>query len=176
MDIQFAINWLRVNEGLILPHGLLPRTYPGGIDTEFSQQEWEAWGWNPITHPETLTIAPTISGIDPDASLIKPTWVALMAADGKSKFGEARLNLLYELNIECTNRVAKLYHPRGHLDRNKEWQVRLSGSIPLGADETRVRLISVHTTLKAQAIAASSMAELGAINPGDDSTWASKLK
>ena len=167
MDIQLAIRHLRRTAGLQLPHGFLPGSYPGGIDLDFDEARWTAYQWNP---PAGLADDPEFAVADPNASP-KPTWAALVAANAVASLANLRADKLQQANDEATRRIALTYHAGADLNPLKEFQERLSGRDQTANDAERVRLVSVCHALEARIEAATTEAELTAIDPSDDTEW-----
>ena len=127
---------------MILPHGLQPGESVGGTRSINNKIEWDKYGWNP---PEYLV---NISGyeqywlVDPNASP-KPTWEELVNAYSKFLYWDAKQTAINICDFEVTNRIAKLYHSKAHIDRNKEFEVRLSGADTTEADKKRLEYIAI---------------------------------
>ena len=135
--------------------------------------------WNP---PEFLPTTPALlqefGDTDTDAS-DKPTWQELVAAKDLGLLPRARGNALASLDDVATRRIAGLYHPDGPRDRNKEWQIRLSGVDLADKDAQRLRIIEAYGGFKAEIEAASTLAELTEIEgaetqPGWGLRWSSE--
>ena len=108
---------------------------------------------------------------DPDAS-DKPTWQEIVDAVEPSKLAQIPLQLIELANSEVTTRIAVNYHPQGGRDRNKEWEVRLSGQDMATKDAERVRLIAVcHALSRSSINAATTIEQLEAIDITSDSVW-----
>ena len=167
MDIQRAVNYL-VLIGFRLPYGVMPGSFPGGIDSEFSEERWLAYKFEP---PQGLAHLPEFSAPSPSASA-KFSWRQIVWADGIAEIEEARADFLRQLDEIATTRIAGLYHPDAARNRNKEWQVRLSGIDLTVQDTERVRLIMVHDDLTTRLTTATTLAELNALDITDDATWA----
>ena len=155
MDIQRAIGYL-VSIGFQLPYGVTPGSVPGGLDSEFNEARWLAYGFNP---PDGIVHLPEFSVPDPEASG-KFSWRQIVWADGMGEIEEARAGFLSQLDREATSRIAGLYHPDGARDRNKEWQVRLSGADLVDKDAQRLRIIEAYGGFKAEIEAAATLTEL----------------
>ena len=166
MDIQRAVNHI-LSPGFRLPYGVMPGSFPGGEDSEFDEARWLAYQWNP---PEGLAHLPEFSEPDPNVS-VKFSWQQIVQADGVAEIEEAREDLLRQLNEIATARIASLYHPDAAQNRNKEWQVRLSGVSLTVQDTERIRLIAVHDNLAAQLTTAATLTDLEAIDLTDDAIW-----
>ena len=158
MDIQRAIAHL-VSEGLVLPYGLMPGSYPGGVNPNFDEERWPRFIYNP---PPGLSYLPEYSAFDSEASA-KPSWQEVVEADAIAELAETRSQYLRQLDTMATARIATLYHPDAAQDRNKEWQVRLSGITLTTQDEQRVQIVEIYQGLKADIMAASSLSELSII-------------
>ena len=155
MNIQRAINHL-ISLGFRLPYDVMPGSAPGALDSEFDEARWLAYQWNP---PEGLAHLAEFSELDPDAST-KFSWRQIVWADGLAEIEEARADFLRQLDEIATARIAGLYHPDAAGDRNKEWQVRLSGADLADKDVQRLRIIEAYGGFKAEIEAASTLAEL----------------
>ena len=108
---------------------------------------------------------------DPEAGP-KPSWDNIVEAWERSQPINLRAEKLRGLDEEATARIARLYHPLANQYPNKEWQVRLSGIDLTVQDTERVRLIMVYDDLAARLTAATTLAELEAIDVTDDAIWA----
>ena len=155
MDIQRAVNHL-VLIGSRLPYGVMPGSFPGGLDSEFSEERWLAYRFDP---PQELAHLPEFSEPDPDASA-KFSWRQIVWADRVAEIEEARADFLRQLDKIATAHIAGLYHPDAARDRNKEWQARLSGADFADKDVKRLRIIKAYGGFKAEIEAASTLAEL----------------
>ena len=114
-----------------------------------------AWEWNRYTEP----------GISP-----KPTWtkvIEIYKAWLKSTF------LPTIIDTYASRYIAQIYHSKAAADRNKEWQARLSMAAAELApkDAERVRMIGVCHALEARVKAATTLAELEAIDWFSPSVW-----
>ena len=141
MDIEKAAIYLRDHEGVTLPYAFIPGDHVDGTRVDLStQMKWDSYDWNP---PQFLTdIHPTP---DPSASP-KPTWEQLVNAYDKAVINDARERAYFYCDVEAEGRIAKLYHPQADRDRNKEYQVRLSGADTTEADAKRLECIEIcHT-------------------------------
>ena len=160
-EFQVAIGHLQ-SEGYRPPYGVLPGSRPGGIVEAVgtSWAQWRLYEWNP---PEFLPITPALlqefGDTDTDAS-DKPTWQDLVGAKERGMLVDARAEYLRLLDEIATARIASLYHPDAARDRNKEWQVRLSGADLADKDVQRLRIIEAYGGFKAEIEAASTLAEL----------------
>ena len=157
MIIKPALDYLVDHSGLIFPHGILPGTVPTGIRFEFTEIQWEAYIWNP-------------EPADPNAS-IKPTWIQLTEAENNAIILDLRTNLLEQNDIQATNRIAILYHPKAAVDRNREWEVRFSGINLTVQDSKRIQLTTIHNTNKITITAAVTLIELKGIDVESDIGW-----
>ena len=172
-EFSVAIGHLQ-SEGYRPPYGVLHRGHGRAgssrrVGTSWAQ--WRRYEWNP---PEFLPITPALlqeyGDTDTDAS-DKPTWQELVAAKDVGLLTERRASLLRELDVEATERIARLYHPLGARERNKEWQVRLSGADLARQDGERVRMVAVYHALAGEIRLALNMDELAAIDVTEDSVW-----
>ena len=167
MDIQNAIQHLQETVGLILPYGVIPGSYLGGLNSDFDEARWNEYSWNP---PDYLNDIPEFELQDPAASE-KPTWAELVEANGVAVLADLRSNKMYQVNFEATRRIAAIYHPDAARDRNKEWQVRLSGTDLTIQDAERIRLVTVCHNIETRISDASTEEELNTIDPTADSEW-----
>ena len=85
---------------------------------------------------------------------------------------EKREDLLQVVDEQATRRIALVYHPKADRNRDKEWQVRLSGVDLTAEDAQRVRLIGAHDAIKLQLEAALTLEEIEMVDPADDVNWA----
>ena len=168
-EFQVAIAHLQ-EEGLSLPYGAIPGSRPGGIVDAVgtSWAQWRPYEWNP---PEFLPITPALlqefGDTDTDAS-DKPTWQELVGAKERGMLSDARAEYLRLLDEIATARIASLYHPDAARDRNKEWQVRLSGADFADKDVQRLRIIEAYGGFKTEIEAASTLADLAEIEARRD--------
>ena len=147
--------------GVTLPYGVTPGSFPGGIDSEFTEREWAQYQWNP---PQGLAHVSEYADVDTGPKVsAKFSWQQIMWADGVAELKETRADCLRQLDGIGTARIAELYHPDAARDRNKEWQVRLSGVDLTAQDAERAQIIEVYRTLKADIERASTLAELTGI-------------
>ena len=161
MNISRAILYLYRNEGLVLPYGYPPGSFPGGINSEFDETTWGVYQWNPPQH------IPNYDTPDPEASP-KPTWAKLVESDPKAVVATKKQELLNQLGEEARRRITRAYGVR---DWNHEIQLRLRGSNTTEQDQERDRLRAVHATLEAQIKSASSTQTLEELNLTDDTVW-----
>ena len=168
MDIQRAINYI-VSLGYRLPYGIMPGTIPGSQNSNFDQSRWDAYQYNP---PEGLAHLSEFAESDSNVHN-KLTWDQIIIADSLGELAETRSQYLRQLNEIATARIANLYHPDAAQNRNKEWQVRLSGVSLTVQDTERVRLIAVHDNLAARFTTATTLTDLEAIDLTDDAIWVS---
>ena len=155
MDIQLAIDYL-ATLGLNAPYNVMPGSFPGGSNSEFSEYSWYSYQWNPVPG---LVHLPEYAEPDPEAAM-KFSWQQLVWADEKGFFLDARSDRLRSLDYIVTAFIANIYHPDGSQDRNKEWQVRLSGVDLTDKDAQRLLTIKVYDGFKSDIEAATTLAEL----------------
>ena len=100
MDIQRACNYL-VSLGFRLPYEVIPGSFPGGVDTEFSEETWLEYVWNP----------PSGLGYDaPDlGASTKFSWDQILWADFEDSWADLRTELTQFLNHECKRRITENY-------------------------------------------------------------------
>ena len=155
MDIQHAINYLN-SLGLRTPYDVMPGSFPGGVNSDFSEDSWNAYQWNP---PLDLVHLPEYAEFDPMAA-IKFTWQQIILADKEGVFNIAQSDCLRLLDDIVTAYIANLYHPDGSRNRDKEWQVRLSGIDLTDKDAQRLKTIKVYDGFKIDIEAATTLVEL----------------
>ena len=161
MDVQRAIFYLVENEGLILPHGITPGSYPGGQNTEFDQTRWVRYMWNPV--PRFLGLGKHI-GASP-----KPTWARLAEVDSNMRREELRAAAYATLDSECHRRItADAYNAR---DFQHETEIRLRDAHTPAQDTERDRLRAVRREHK-ELIGWMSLKTLEKYDPAADSVWA----
>ena len=136
-----VVEWLRDNDGLVLPHGEVPGTHnevTHGDDVipGKDEQTWDAYQWNPPQYHEYKT------GRDPKASP-KPLWIELLNVHRQIFLKAPRDSALDVCDHETTVRIAELYHSDARVYPNKEYQVRLSGADTTEADEKRLEYIRI---------------------------------
>ena len=76
MDIKRAINYL-ATLGLRAPYDIMPGSFSGGINSDFSENSWNLYQWNP---PRGLVHLPEYAERDPLAAMKFP-WQQLVWAD-----------------------------------------------------------------------------------------------
>ena len=158
MNIQRAINYL-ATLGLNAPYNVMPGSFPGGSNSDFSEYSWNLYRWNPLPG---LVHLPEYAEPDPEAAMKFP-WQQLVWADEKGAFLDAQSDLLQSLDYIVTSYIANLYHPDGSQDRNKEWQVRLSGIDLTDKDAQRLLTIKVYDGFKSDIEAATTLEEFNGI-------------
>ena len=102
IDIQYAIGYLRANEGLILPYGIMPGHKPGEGFSEFNKTGYGNYQWNPpqyFQHIEGYEVA------DPDASP-KPTWDELLEANRRAALDTQARDAPYYISQLSQHRTA----------------------------------------------------------------------
>ena len=164
-QVNAAVRHLIETDGLILPYGIWPDQTRSV--KQVAQVEWDDYEWNPPQHWKT---AKRYSIADADASP-KPTSVEMATALGLESLNKLRRDCLNLANSESTRRIAINYHPDAGNDRHKEWETRLSGLDLATKDTERVRLIAVCHTIEASINAATTTAQLEAIDITSDSVW-----
>ena len=75
---------------------------------------------------------------------------------------------LQSLDDVATRKIAGIYHPEAGRDRNKEWQVRLSGGDLTAHDAQRDLIIEVYRRIKGNIEAATTLARLKEIEGSRD--------
>lgn len=178
IDVQAPLTYAEEQEGLRLPHGVMPGAFlgeknpeyensinapeylPSGIDSVFDEARWNAYKWD---------IPVGFDTVDPEASP-KPSWADIVRLDSLCKSHYPRQTKLSLLYAECTRRIAVNYHPKAADNRNKEWQVRLSGEDMTEKDAERERLRARYQVLKTR-VGSMTVTQLKAFDPADDSLW-----
>ena len=162
MNILPAINYM-ISIGFRLPYGVIPGSYPGGINPDFNFETWGDYAWNPpIGYDE----------IDDECSA-KFSWRQILWAFGEAVTETLKKDLTLKANLQCTQRIALAYHAGANYDRSKEWQARLNPNADLSVPNAeRVRLIEVCHGLEARIEAAVGSYELESIVVEDDDVWA----
>lgn len=167
-EFNLALDKL-IEDGLRLPHGYYPGSFPGGIQDFPDQVDWDFYLWNP---PEYLTGQPGFEALlaaDPDAS-DKPTWAELEQAHEAAAPARLRAELIAEVDRQAETRIAIAYV--GRPNRIAELTLRVNGEATAEQDAERLRLIGVATALKASLAAALTIEALEAIDVESDSAWA----
>ena len=167
-QFQIGINELVAN-GLILPHGINPASYPGGTVEAVctSWARWRKYGWNP---PEFMTVTDELlqefGDTDWDASP-KPSWQDIRKAYETSVPKLRRIELAKEIREETQRRIIIVY---GADDLNDEILIRLRGEESAYQNAERDRLRAKGSALRAS-LDGLSLDTLKDYNPGDDSLW-----
>lgn len=156
MNIQRACNYM-VSIGYKLPYGLLPGSYPGGVNLEFTEEEWENYWWNP---PRGYELP------DPECSS-KFSWRQLIWADVQAKRVQLPEQWSRELRAECHRRITQAYEAD---DAQDEIWKRLRGDNTPEQDTERDRLRAKCKALIA-ALPNLDLESLEAFDPTDDSHW-----
>ena len=162
MDVQRACRHM-VSLGFRLPHGVMPGTRPGGIDSDFTRQAWLDYGWNPIPG---LDDRPGTAGFDPKASA-KFSWRQIVWADRQGELLELRTRLTAELQAEARARITAAY---GADDWDDEIQRRLAGRHTAAQDTERDRLRAKYQALK-KGFETMPLDDLLAFDPTADAHW-----
>ena len=163
MDIQAGINYMVEHDGLVLPFGLMPGSYPGGIIREFEQWFWDIYEWNP---PGAMG---AFQPRDENASE-KPTWQAILAACEKAKLQNRRLELCRHLRSQAGRRISSAYDAENYIE---EIFLRLRDDHTDAQDTERERLRAKYRELKAWINHEDrTQSELDAYDVTDDSLWA----
>ena len=139
-ELTDVLEWLRDNEGLILPHGESAGTHNEmqhhNVNLAGNKKAWGAYRWNPPQYHD--------HHLNPDQNASpKPTWEKLVETHKKIFLNGPRERAYFYCDVEAEGRIAKLYHPQADRDRNKEYQVRLSGADTSEADEKRLEYIRI---------------------------------
>ena len=167
-EFQLAIAKL-IEEGLRLPFGVFPGSFPGGLRHFATQAEWEFYLWNP---PEYLVGQPgfeSFGAADPEASA-KPSWPELLDAAASAVPAVLRAALIEEVDVQARERIAINYV--GAPDRTAALEYRADGLATAAQEAERLRLRGVALALKARLAGTFNLAELEAIDVTSDSVWA----
>ena len=147
--------------------GLVPQRFGYDQQHPATEQEWLDYGYNPpgrglVAHP-----------LADDSSSVrsKPTYAELVAAAMAEHLVGLPSDLVLRVNRQCTDRIAKVYNWYAAEDRNKEWQVRLSGINTVAQDAERVRLIAVCHAFETKISAAATLTQYEAIDPESEAVW-----
>ncbi len=159
IDIQDAIRRLMAHDGLRPPHGFLPGSFPGGIDTMFDEATWKAYGWNPI--PGLPDYGP-----DPDASP-KPAWAMIAEAGERAAAEDLRQERAQGVDREATRRIRKAYGARSW---EHEARRRLRGAATEEQDAERDRLRRLCRALRKR-IETMDAGALERFDAADDRHW-----
>jgi len=164
MDVTPALLYLQQHRNLVLPHGLLPGSYPGGIDADFDEARWMAYQWNPpVGYP----------GLPEDsAASAKPLWVTLVSADRLAQLADRREVHLALLRREAEKRIVWAY---GESTLTDEFALRLRGGHTPAQDTERDRIRAKYQQLRAWVLdPARTVEELtdpARFDPREDSLW-----
>ena len=178
-------------EFLLITPGVLPDAYANDDTIEVTAEQFASYGhlevdltediWtrNPWLEPVQIAYWATNQSyfyriiLHPPnpATSAKPTWAELQSWHQADRLAALPSELVKAVNKQCADRIAKAYHPGGARDRNKEWQVRLSGIITVAQDVERVRLIAACHAFEAKISAATTIAEYEAIDPASEALW-----
>ena len=167
MNIEKAIKYMIKYSNLILPFSFMPGTYITGYNFKFDKKSWNKYSWNPLPWMKGVTDP---EPFDLSASL-KPTWIELTVAENNAIILDLRTNLLEQNDIQATNRIALLYHPKAAENRNREWEVRFSGIDLTTQDTKRVQLLAIHEVNKIAITAAVTLSALKSIDVETDIGW-----
>lgn len=165
MNVQRAISQLMQSDGLLLPHDILPGSFPGGIDLDFDETRWLAYQWNP---PEGL--AEFYPAADPAASP-KPTWTQLVEADAAGRLVELRAGKQRAVDKQERERICAAYGAAS-LEEEILYRLRKAGTPEIVAQNAeRNRLRARGNALRASVRAAADIAALEAIDPAANANW-----
>ena len=167
---QFSIGIEQlVSEGLVLPHGIFPGSYPGGVAEAVctSWARWRAYEWNP---PEFVPVGPrllkeygdTDSGASP-----KPSWQDIRAAWERAALVRGRDRAAAMLREECRARITAAYGERSIED---EILLRLRAGHTAAQDAERDRLRARYRVLVA-GLDDMALDALESFDPGEDRHW-----
>lgn len=139
-------------------------------DWELTAEKWKALSWDPVITPVWNADGTWGWSREPVGLGPKPTWAKAMAIYRqwmKDTF------LPEVVNVYAARNIARIYHPEAAHDRNKEWEARFSLSAAESAlkDAERKRMIGVCHALEAKVKAATTLAELEAIDYHSATVW-----
>ena len=181
-------------EFLFITPGVLPDVYAHGDRLEVTAEKHSSqghlkvdltediWGRNPWLEPVHFAYSTRGGSVPPryfyhiilhppnPATSAKPTWADLQSWHQAYRLGWLPGELVWQVNDQCTRRIAETYHHAAR-DRNKEWQVRLSGINTVAQDAERVRLIAVCHAFEAKIRAAATLTQYEAIDPASEALW-----
>ena len=160
IDIQRAIQYMEETQGLVLPYGLLPGTYPGGIYSMFDEETWALYDWGAL--PEG------IDGLDPGDMSAKPSWNDIVSAYEYSMQDDLRRENIKKLNAKARRSINLAYAAKNDID---EIFLRLSNEHNEANDEERRRLLQVCRTQK-RAIIGMALDDLMNYDALADVIWA----
>lgn len=160
LDISAALALLE-EEGLRLPHGLPPGSYPGGCDQRFTAATWAEYAWETVGGR-----FPRISAADQAASA-KPSWAVVTAAARRASLEGARSAAAERLRVECRSRITSAY---GETSWHDEIEARLRGGSTPQQDAERDRLRGRYKALT-KTLGAMTSAQLRAFDATDDTYW-----
>lgn len=169
MDIQMAISWLQRHEGLVLPHGIMPGTFPGGFDPEFDAVGWLTYRWNPPPDLADLGFDTRDSNASP-----KPTWAKLLEANASARQVQTRDDLRALVDREEARRIRAAYGVES-FEQEVLYRLRAASRADTTAldaqDAERDRLRSRGNALRVSIRATMTQAALDALDPRDDAFW-----
>ena len=164
LTFQIALNAL-VENGLVLPHGIKPGSFPGSWDINVfaNEQNWNDYDWNPPEFlPEDYPTA------DPNASP-KPTWAELQTAASMAMPAFRKVDIIRELKRVCRKRITDAYGQDNHHD---EIELRLGGRHTEAQDTERERLRTRYSIIKAWIESTDrTLQELESLDLNDDDNW-----
>lgn len=165
-DFELAVGVL-VEEGLRLPYDHFPGSYPGGErDVRSTRALWDDYVWGgpeDATGPQYLAHLKHFAGPDLKASP-KPTRSELLAALARARTKQheaARADIVLALDAEARRLISAAY---GASAWEQEVHLRLRGGHTPEQDAERERLRGVHDTLRRRVRAATTSADLAAID------------
>ena len=159
LDIQRAIQYMESTQGLVLPYGLLPGTYAGGIDSMFDEEMWAIYQWESPAGSE---------GLEPGDMSSKPSWYDIVVATSRAEQADLRRDITKELNAKANRSINIAY---GTTNNTDEIFMRLSNEQDEANDEERIRLLEVCRSQK-RAIAGMTTADLQNYDALADAIWA----
>ena len=182
-------------EFLLITPGVLPNVYAHGDTIEVTAEQSSSYGdlevdltediWarNPWLEPVQFAVSGVGGSVPPRylfhiilhppnaATSAKPTWADLQSWERADRLAALPGELVWQVNKQCTDRIAKAYHPGAARNRNKEWQVRLSGINTVAQDAERVRLIAICHAFEAKIRAAATLTQYEAIDSASEALW-----
>lgn len=161
--LAHAWNYLMAEgSGFTAPHGLIPGSYRGGVRHFATEEEWDAYGYNP---PPDL---PEYPYYDHDAGP-KPSWAALVRASALGMLFAVQATVASALRSEVRRRINRVFDARD--DEAEIWERLSRGSTPEALAE-RARLLGRYRILRDERILELTLDELRAFDPTDDAHWA----
>ena len=160
-ELQRAWTYLQ-KQGHKFPHGMIPGSYLGGELHYATEDEWAEETYQPPRfYPEYA--------IDPNADP-RPKWSSLILAAESGEMEELLENHSQSIKLEVQRRINAVFDAK---DNQEEVWIRLlpDGNTPARLQE-RERLILRGKLLREEGYIGSTLEEMRAFDPADDSHWA----